>query len=154
MLYHLGQYLAEFAGPFRLLTSFIFLAGLGAALGALSTWWLPPRWWHLLPTDRGRAFAVDADKSIGKPVSAGVLFIPLFVVISLLILKDMPPVRFRLDATPFLAAPAMVKAHVVSAVTAFFTGLTLLAGVKGNLMHRTLGYGWVVAMAAHKQQLR
>lgn len=85
MLYHLGQYLAEFAGPFRLLTSFIFLAGLGAALGALSTWWLLPRWWHLLPTDRGRAFAVDADKSIGKPVSAGVLFIPLFVVISLLV---------------------------------------------------------------------
>ena len=72
----------------------------------------------------------------------------VFVVISLLILKDMPPVRFRLDATPFLAAPAMVKAHVVSAVTAFFTGLILLAGVKGNLMHRTLGYGWVVAMAA------
>jgi len=85
LLYYLGQYLAEFAGPFRLLTSYIFLAGLGAALGALSTWWLLPRLWHLLPTDRGRAFAVDADKSIGKPVSAGVLFIPLFVVISLLV---------------------------------------------------------------------
>ena len=86
MLYFLGQYLAEIAGPFRLLNSYIFLAGLGTALGALSTWWLLPRYWHLLPTDRGRAFAVDADKSIGKPASAGILFIPLFVVISLLVI--------------------------------------------------------------------
>lgn len=72
----------------------------------------------------------------------------VFVVISLMILKDMPPVRFRLDASPFLTAPVMVKVHVLAAVTAFFAGLLLLAGVKGNLMHRTLGYGWVVAMAA------
>ncbi|MEX2326727.1 MAG: hypothetical protein WD558_03260, partial [Pseudomonadales bacterium] len=70
---------------FRLLTSYIFLAGLGTALGALLTWWLLPQFWHLLPTDRGREFAVDADKSIGKPVSAGILFIPLFSIISLLV---------------------------------------------------------------------
>ena len=85
MLYFLGQYLADFIGPFRLLTSYIFLAGLGTALGAVATWWLLPRLWYVLPTDRGRAFAIDADKSIGKPVSAGVLFIPIFVVISLLV---------------------------------------------------------------------
>lgn len=72
----------------------------------------------------------------------------IFVAVSLLMLKDMPPVRFRLDASPFLTAPAMVKVHVLAAVTAFFVGLILLAGVKGNLMHRTLGYGWVAAMAA------
>jgi len=85
LLYFLGQYLAETIGPFRLLTSYIFLAGLGTALGAVATWFLLPRLWHVLPTDRGRAFAIDADKSIGKPVSAGVLFIPIFVVISLLV---------------------------------------------------------------------
>ncbi len=85
MLYSLGQHLADVFGPFRLLTSYIFLAGLGTALGAVLTWWLLPRLWRLLPTDRGRSFAVDADKSIGKPVSAGVLFIPLFVVISLMV---------------------------------------------------------------------
>ncbi len=84
-MYDLGDYLATFAGPFRLFTSYIFLAGLGTALGALSTWWLLPRWWHLLPTDRGREYAVDAEKSIGKPISAGILFIPLFVVIALLV---------------------------------------------------------------------
>ena len=85
MLHFLSQYLSEVAGPFRLLSSYIFLAGLGTALGALATWALLPKFWFLLPTDKGREFAVDADKSIGKPVSAGILFIPLFVFISFLV---------------------------------------------------------------------
>lgn len=85
MLYYLGQLLADVAGPFRLLTSYIFLAGLGTALGALLTWWLLPKCWHLLPMDRGREYAIDAEKSIGKPMSAGVLFIPLFIFLSLLV---------------------------------------------------------------------
>lgn len=85
MLYYLGLHLADVFGPFRLFTSYIFLAGVGSALAALATWWILPRTWHLLPKDRGRTFAVDADKSIGKPLSAGMLFIPIFVVISLLV---------------------------------------------------------------------
>jgi len=85
VLYYLGQLLADVAGPFRLLTSYIFLAGLGTALGALLTWWLLPKCWHLLPMDRGREYAIDAEKSIGKPMSAGVLFIPLFIFLSLLV---------------------------------------------------------------------
>lgn len=85
MLYHLGQYFADIAGPFRLLASYIFLAGLGTALGALLTWWLLPRLWHLLPRDRGREYAIDAEKSIGKPVSAGIVFIPIFIILCLLV---------------------------------------------------------------------
>ena len=85
MLYNLGQALAEFAGPFRLLTSYIFLAGLGTALGAFLTWSLLPRYWHLLPRDKGREYAVDAEKSIGKPISAGLFFIPIFVILCVLI---------------------------------------------------------------------
>jgi phospho-N-acetylmuramoyl-pentapeptide-transferase len=85
LLYYLGQYLADVAGPFRLLTSYIFLAGLGTALAAVLTWGLLPKLWHLLPTDKGREFAIDADKSIGKPVSAGLIFIPIFIIISLLV---------------------------------------------------------------------
>lgn len=77
--------MADVAGPFRLLTSYIFLAGLGTALAALLTWGLLPKLWHLLPTDKGREFAVDADKSIGKPVSAGLIFIPIFLITSLLV---------------------------------------------------------------------
>ena len=85
MLYYLGEYLSSMAGPFRLFTSYIFLAGLGTALGAVTSWWLLPRYWHLLPVDRGREYAIDAEKSIGKPISAGVIFIPLFIVIALLV---------------------------------------------------------------------
>jgi phospho-N-acetylmuramoyl-pentapeptide-transferase len=85
VLYHLGQYFADIAGPFRLLASYIFLAGLGTGLGALLTWWLLPRLWHLLPRDRGREYAIDAEKSIGKPVSAGIVFIPIFIILCLLV---------------------------------------------------------------------
>lgn len=85
MLYYLGQLLSEYIGPFRLFTSYIFLGGMGTAVSAILTWWLLPKYWHLLPIDRGREFAVDAEKSIGKPISAGILFIPLFVGISLLV---------------------------------------------------------------------
>lgn len=83
MLYYLGQFLADIAGPFRLLTSYVFLAGLGTALGALLTWWILPRTWHLLPQDKGREYAIDAEKSIGKPMSAGILFIPVFILLCL-----------------------------------------------------------------------
>ena len=86
MLYYLGQLLAEIAGPFRLFTSYIFLAGLGTALGALLTWWLLPRCWHLLPKDKGREFAIDAENSVGKPMSAGVIFVPLFCLLALLVI--------------------------------------------------------------------
>ncbi len=85
LLYYLSDYLAGIAGPFRLLSSYIFLAGLGTALGAIVTWWMLPRCWHYLPVDRGREYAIDAEKSIGKPISAGALFIPMFIIISLLV---------------------------------------------------------------------
>jgi phospho-N-acetylmuramoyl-pentapeptide-transferase len=46
---------------------------------------LLPRWWHVLPRDQGRAHAVDADKSVGKPMGAGALFVPIFAFVSLLV---------------------------------------------------------------------
>ena len=85
MLYFLGENLAEFAGPIRLLTSYVFLAGLGTAAAAILTWMLLPRFWHLLPTDQGREFAFDAERSIGKPVSAGLIFVPIFVLTSVVV---------------------------------------------------------------------
>ncbi len=75
----------DIAGPFRLLASYFFLAGIGTALGALITWWLLPRYWYLLPRDRGREYAIDAEKSIGKPSSGGLIFIPIFIVLCLLV---------------------------------------------------------------------
>jgi phospho-N-acetylmuramoyl-pentapeptide-transferase len=104
LLFSLGQYLAEVSGPFRLLTSYFFLAGLGTAAGAFLTWWLLPRFWHLLPTDKGREYAVDSHKSIGKPVSAGLIFIPVFIVISILVI----PFDWRFIGTMACVAFAML----------------------------------------------
>jgi phospho-N-acetylmuramoyl-pentapeptide-transferase len=75
VLYYLSQWLAEWAGPVRLFSSNIFLAGAGTAMAAGLVWWLLPKLWHLLPRDQGRAHAVGAEHSIGKPMSAGILFI-------------------------------------------------------------------------------
>jgi len=104
LLYYLSQILADIVGPFRLLASYIFLAGLGTALAAFFTWLLLPRYWHLLPKDRGREFAVDADKSIGKPISAGLIFIPIFILASLLTV----PFEWRFIETLVCVAVAML----------------------------------------------
>ena len=85
MLSWLGEILTPFYGPFRLLNSYLFLAGLGAALGALLTVFLLPKFWGLLPRDNGRIHAIDGHRTKGKPVSAGVVFIPLLVIVCLLV---------------------------------------------------------------------
>jgi phospho-N-acetylmuramoyl-pentapeptide-transferase len=92
VLYYLSQWLAEWAGPVRLFSSNIFLAGAGTAMAAGLVWWLLPKLWHLLPRDQGRAHAVGAEHSIGKPMSAGILFIPIFVVVAFLFVPYHPKV--------------------------------------------------------------
>jgi phospho-N-acetylmuramoyl-pentapeptide-transferase len=87
----LGRQLIEIYGPFRLLTSYLFLASLGTAMAAFTTAYVLPRLWGFLPRDRGRAHAVDAQQSQGKPVGAGTIFIPIYLVICLLVL----PFEFR-----------------------------------------------------------
>jgi phospho-N-acetylmuramoyl-pentapeptide-transferase len=81
----LGDYLTEFFGPFRLFTSYLFLASTGTALAALATLLVLPRLWGRLPRDGGRVYAVDGEKAKGKPVGAGVIFIPIFAAVTLLI---------------------------------------------------------------------
>ena len=46
-----------------------------------------------------------------------------------------------------LAAPGAIQIHVAAALAALAIGVVLLAGVKGNRLHRTLGWVWVLAMA-------
>ena len=41
----------------------------------------------------------------------------------------------------------ILQIHIAAAVVALMIGLILLAGIKGNRLHRTLGWVWVVAMA-------
>lgn len=84
MLPWLGEYLTQVFGPFRLFTSYLFLAGIGAALSALATWYLLPHLWNYLPRDGGRDYAVDAQQAKGKPVGAGLIFISVFAIVALL----------------------------------------------------------------------
>jgi phospho-N-acetylmuramoyl-pentapeptide-transferase len=92
-------------GPLRLFDSFFFLVAAGFAVSALTTWVLLPKLWGRLPTDRGRAFAVDADKSVGKPLSAGLIFVSIFCVAALLFVP--------LTARPLLTLPFILAAMVV-----------------------------------------
>jgi phospho-N-acetylmuramoyl-pentapeptide-transferase len=86
LLHWLGYQLVEIYGPFRLLKSHLFLIGFGTALAAGLVWYLLPRLWHRLPVDRGRLHAVGAGQSVGKPVGAGVIFVLVFALVSLLVL--------------------------------------------------------------------
>jgi uncharacterized membrane protein len=47
---------------------------------------------------------------------------------------------------PLLAAPLVVQVHAFAAMAAFALGVVQLAGPKGTLPHRTLGYIWVGLM--------
>ncbi|MBN1937929.1 MAG: phospho-N-acetylmuramoyl-pentapeptide-transferase [Anaerolineae bacterium] len=85
MLPWLGHSLESVFGPFRLFYSYLFLTGFGAALSALLTWLLLPRLWRHLPTDKGREYAIDAQQSVGKPVAAGAIFVPIFLFVGLLV---------------------------------------------------------------------
>lgn len=51
--------------------------------------------------------------------------------------------RFEL----ILASPLMVQIHLFAAVSAFLVGAALMLGVKGNGLHRAMGWGWVGLMA-------
>ena len=92
-------------GPLRLFDSFFFLAAIGFAFSALATWIVLPRVGSRLPTDRGRAFAVNADQSVGKPLSAGLVFVSIFCIASLIFVP--------FGARSLLTLPFVVAAMVV-----------------------------------------
>ncbi len=93
-------------GPLlRLLSSFFFLAGFGYGTAALATWILLPRLWDRLPRDRGRAFAVNAEQSVGKPISAGLIFVSVFIAVSLIFVP--------FDARAIRTLPFMAVAMIV-----------------------------------------
>lgn len=74
MIYHLAGYLQQFFGPFRLLQSHALLLAAGTFSAALAVWLLLPRFWNLLPRDRGKAILGDlAQKSAGKPTGTGII---------------------------------------------------------------------------------
>ena len=58
------------------------------------------------------------------------------------------PVRLHTPDWALLVEQAPVlQIHIAAAMVALLIGVVLLAGVKGNGLHRTLGWTWAVAMA-------
>jgi phospho-N-acetylmuramoyl-pentapeptide-transferase len=84
MLQAIAENFGHLFGPLRLFGSYLFLAGFVGAFALVATFWVLPRYWALLPKDQGRAFAVGAEASIGKPMGAGLLFVPIYGVAVLL----------------------------------------------------------------------
>ena len=50
--------------------------------------------------------------------------------------------------SPLMEAAFAIQLHACAALAAFALGVVQLAGVKGNLQHRALGYTWVALMVA------
>ena len=85
ILQAIAEHFGHLFGPLRLFSSYLFLAGIANGLSVILTFLLLPRLWHLLPKDQGRAHAVNAEMSIGKPMGAGVIFVPIFAFVGLLV---------------------------------------------------------------------
>jgi phospho-N-acetylmuramoyl-pentapeptide-transferase len=105
MLSWLGLHGAHLWGPLRLLNSFFLLAAVGYGATALAAWILLPRLWSLLPKDKGRAFAINAEQSVGKPVSAGLIFVTIFCIAALIFTPLGAPC---LRTLPFVVAAMLV----------------------------------------------
>lgn len=84
MLYYLGAYLQQFFGPARLLQSYTVLITLALYTGFILSMKLLPHFYDRLPHDRGREFTFTAEAAKGKPTGAGVVFITIFVIITIL----------------------------------------------------------------------
>lgn len=87
MLFYLGEYLQQFWGPARLLTSYAVLVTLALYLGFYLTYKIIPKFYDKLPRDRGREFTLqeNSEAAKGKPTGVGIVFITIFVFICFLI---------------------------------------------------------------------
>ncbi|MCF0241336.1 MAG: phospho-N-acetylmuramoyl-pentapeptide-transferase, partial [Treponema sp.] len=84
MLYYLGNYIQQFWGPARLLTSNAVLIAFVVYLGFFASRFLIPAFYKFMPHDRGREFTVNAEQAKGKPTGTGSIFITFFVIICFL----------------------------------------------------------------------
>ncbi len=78
MFFYLSGLLEPSFGPIRLLQSYMVLIAAALYIGFFLTVMLLPRFYSLLPKDRGRDFAVSAAASAGKPTGSGAVFISIF----------------------------------------------------------------------------
>ncbi len=88
MLFQLGEYLQQFWGPARLLTSYAVIMIIVLFAGFFLAYKLIPVFYDKLPHDRGREFTLkdNAEAAKGKPTGSGVVFITIFVILCFLII--------------------------------------------------------------------
>lgn len=84
MLYHIASRIVQYFGPFRLFQSYGVLIALALYTGFILIYYLLPRSFKYLPRDRGREYTLTASEAKGKPTGSGVVFISLFILVSLL----------------------------------------------------------------------
>lgn len=90
MLICLGKILESYFGPFRLLTSHLFLLLLGSSAAFFVTWRILPAGFKWLPRDRGRDYTVNSEESMGKPTGAGIIFISACFLIAVMVMPPVP----------------------------------------------------------------
>lgn len=84
MLYYLGLYLQTLWGPARLLSSYSVLIFLALYFAFIIVVTFLPKFYPILPHDRGREFTLTAKDALGKPTGSGVIFISIFILICIL----------------------------------------------------------------------
>ena len=99
MFIFMGTILESYFGPFRLLTSHLFLLLLGASGAFFVTWIILPAAYGWLPNDRGRANTVNGRESRGKPTGAGIVFISVCFIISACVMPPEPEHYFLICLT-------------------------------------------------------
>lgn len=119
------QYLIDqfssYWGPLRLLSSFTFLSAIAGFSAVLLNLFLLPRVWHLATNDKGRAYAHNAEASVGKPLGVG-LFLTLFcATIALIIIS----VDWKLYFCVLLLVIASIIGFFDDAKSGGFSELTL-----------------------------
>jgi phospho-N-acetylmuramoyl-pentapeptide-transferase len=102
MLYVLGGLLAPIYGPFRLLRSHLFLAVVGLLACWYLSWRLLPVLARLLPSDRGKQYAVGGEHAKGKPTGAGLFFVTIYLLVLAVVVPPEP--KFLLAMACILAA--------------------------------------------------
>lgn len=90
MLFFLSESLRTVFGPFRLFGSHTVLIGIALFLGFVATVFSLPKFYAILPKDRGREFTVNPEAAVGKPTGSGVIFISFFVILVPLLIVPTP----------------------------------------------------------------
>lgn len=81
MLGIISSYFGHLYGPLRLFQSYSVLIALGIFSGFFITLFFLPKFYFLLPKDRGRSFAINAEDAVGKPTSSGLIFVSFFCIL-------------------------------------------------------------------------